>query len=135
MIAGPDLPSAAALCSALKSQRMQIVQATLAQLKTSGAQPGRLDSFTARPFTSGPVCEECGMSGSEDNQITANPSEALTIARRIVTIPPGHLADSIRLMVRKRELSKAVRSLNALVLDHPQHRPLAKRALQHLGLW
>ena len=75
------------------------------------------------------------MSGSEDHQIPANPNEALTIARRIVTIPPGHLADSLRLMVRKRELSKAVRSLNALVLDHPQHRPLAKRALQHLGLW
>ena len=75
------------------------------------------------------------MAEGEDNQNSANPNEALTIARRIVTIPPGHLADSIRIMVRRRELSKAVRSLNTLVLDHPQHRHIAKRALQHLGLW
>jgi hypothetical protein len=81
------------------------------------------------------VSEECGMPEGDDNPNSANPNEALTIARRIVTIPLGHLAESIRLMVRKRELSKAVRSLNALVLDHPQHRPIAKRALQHLGLW
>lgn len=64
-----------------------------------------------------------------------NPSEAVSVARQIVMIPPSHLADSIRDMVKKRELSRTVRGLNSLVLDHPQHRPIAAQALKHLGLW
>ena len=61
--------------------------------------------------------------------------EAVTIARRIVSIPPGEVAESIRFMLKKRQLSTAVRGLNSLVLDYPQHRPIAQKALDRLGLW
>ena len=61
--------------------------------------------------------------------------ESVGIARRIISIPPGEVAESIRFMLRKRQLSMAVRGLNSLVLDHPQHRLVAQKALDRLGLW
>jgi hypothetical protein len=38
-------------------------------------------------------------------------------------------------MTLDRNLSRTVRGLNALVLDHPKHRPMATCALKNMGLW
>jgi len=61
--------------------------------------------------------------------------EAVATARRIIAMPPGHIPEAIRKMTLGRNLSRTVRGLNALVLDHPKHRPLATRALKNMGLW
>jgi hypothetical protein len=61
--------------------------------------------------------------------------EAVATARRIIAMPPGRIPEAIRKMTLGRNLSRTVRGLNALVLDHPKHRPLATRALKNMGLW
>jgi hypothetical protein len=61
--------------------------------------------------------------------------EAVAAARRIVAMPPGCIVEVIRKMTLDRNLSRTVRGLNALVLDHPKHRPIAAQALRNMGFW
>jgi hypothetical protein len=61
--------------------------------------------------------------------------EAVAAARKIIAIPPGRIIEAIHKMTLDRNLSRTVRGLNALVLDHPKHRPIATRALKTMGLW
>jgi hypothetical protein len=61
--------------------------------------------------------------------------EAVAAARKIIAIPPGRIIEAIRKMTLDRNLSRTVRGLNALVLDHPKHRPIATRALENMGFW
>lgn len=61
--------------------------------------------------------------------------EAVDLAKTIVAMRPSQVVLTIQDMMFKRELSKTVSALNALVLEHPDHKPVATEALAKMGLW
>lgn len=60
--------------------------------------------------------------------------EALALAESIAGLPPEEILPTIDEMRRVRKLSETVHFLNML-LDHPDHRPVAVAALENLGMW
>ena len=62
-------------------------------------------------------------------------NESVAMARVIVAMPPGQMFAAMRKMTLDRKLSRIVRGLNVLVLDHPNHRAVAAQALSRMGLW
>lgn len=75
------------------------------------------------------------MTSNMDDPVPLDVDKAKVTAEEIIAIPSRELGESIRAMVSERKFSRVVRELNALVLDHPEHKRLGARALDHLGLW
>ena len=60
--------------------------------------------------------------------------KALILAETIAGLPLEEISPTIDQMRRARTLSETVHALNML-LDHPDHRPVAVAALENLGMW
>ena len=62
-------------------------------------------------------------------------AESVRLAHKIGDIPRGEVPGAIRRMIRDRELYRTVSALDDLLIDHPQHRLVAAKALEKIGLW
>jgi hypothetical protein len=61
--------------------------------------------------------------------------EAVKLAKKIASMPWDEVPETLRRMLRKRQLYRTVRALDQLLIDHPQHKTLAAKALNKIGLW
>jgi hypothetical protein len=61
-------------------------------------------------------------------------NDAVRLARKIAETPARELPAAIGEMMFKRDLYRTVTALDDLI-DHPEHRQVAVRALEKLGLW
>jgi hypothetical protein len=62
-------------------------------------------------------------------------NDAVRLARKIAETPTRELPAAIGEMMFKRDLYRTVTALDDLITDHPEHRQVAVRALERLGLW
>jgi hypothetical protein len=61
--------------------------------------------------------------------------DAVNLARKIITLPPGELPSLIRRMVLERKLSRAVVALDAMIDKQPELKDYGIKALERMGLW
>jgi hypothetical protein len=61
--------------------------------------------------------------------------DAVKLARKIITLPPGELPSLIRRMVLERKLSRAVVALDEMIDKQPELKEYGIRALERMGLW
>jgi hypothetical protein len=61
--------------------------------------------------------------------------DAVKLARKIITLPPGELPSLIRSMVLERKLSRAVVALDEMIDKQPELKEYGIRALERMGLW
>jgi hypothetical protein len=61
--------------------------------------------------------------------------EAVHLAHKIVEIPQGEVPGAIQRMIKGRELFRTVSALDDLLMDHPQYKQIATKALGKIGLW
>jgi hypothetical protein len=66
---------------------------------------------------------------------TITVEEGIDLAATIAAMRPSQVVLTIQQLMFKRELSRAVSVLNTLVLEHPDHRTIATKALAKMGLW
>jgi hypothetical protein len=66
---------------------------------------------------------------------TITVEESVDLAETIAGMRPSQVVLTIQELMFKRELSRAVSVLNMLVLEHPNHKAIAAKALAKMGLW
>jgi hypothetical protein len=64
-----------------------------------------------------------------------NIEEGVDLAEAIAGMRPSQVVHTIQDLMFKRQLSRTVSALNELVLEHPDHRAIAAKALAKMGLW